>query len=62
MALTQLDNSDFYIDHSKISGKTPVKANGTETKWPFTVFCDGTPYRLEYDTEAAADIAWATFT
>ena len=62
MALTKLGNSENYVDQTLISGKTPVKANGTETIWSFNVVCDGTNYRLEYTTLAAANIAWATFT
>jgi len=62
MALTKLDNSDFFVDQTKITAKTPVKPDGTQTKFSFELLIDSKWFRLEYDTQGEADTAHGTFT
>ena len=63
MALDTLGNTDIKVDLTKVSAKTPVKQIQRDdvTKYGFQVLVDGVWFPLYYDTESAADTAWATF-
>lgn len=62
MALTALLNTGILADATKITAKTPVTPNATNTKWSFQVLIDGHWIRAEYPDQAAADSAYATVT
>lgn len=59
MALTQLGNSNIYVDADKISAKTSVKKVYNKDKWEFKVLVDGKWVTLQYDSETDANSAWA---
>jgi len=62
MALSQLGNTTVWADLTKVTAKTDVTQKYGQSIWYFKVLLDGEWFHLEYESQGAAEAAWATFT